>query len=257
MIFTSKRRGRGGTQPSSPVPAEGADTGADAGDPDAISVTARWMVLTTSVGHGFARALLPDSFEVSGRPQLAVWMVEPMSATSDAVGVPVGRMFAGMSCSGLLRGESTESAFTSDLLVGAPIVDTDRDPFALPALAQSSLRLVNGVGGMGFSITPVDGGGRGVVGRVELDGEEGGAEQLTPDWLADQWWRPDLVGGGTVGGVGELVRTRWDVTRLSPVVTGRAVVECADFGEHSYDLSGSSSLAARYGFARVSIAGRP
>ncbi|WP_305092566.1 hypothetical protein [Prescottella sp. R16] len=253
MIFTSKRRARGGPQP---VSRESLEPAGDTAGPDAISVTARWLVLTTPVGPGFARALLPGHFEVPSCPQLAVWMVEPMSATSDSVGVPVGRMFAGMSCSGLLPGARTESAFTSDLLVGAPIVDADRDPFALPAMAQSSLSLVNGVGGMGFSISPDDGDDRGVVGRVELDGEDGGATRLTPEWLAEQSWRADLVGGAS-GGVGELVRTRWEVTRLSPVVTGRAVLECANFGEHSYDLSGVSALAARYGFARVSIAADP
>ncbi len=276
MIFT--RRSRSGLQPpmlfpSAPAadhPATGsgvATAGADADgsvveepkDLDAISVTARWLILTTDISRPFSRALLPESFEVPERPSIAVWIVEPLSADSDEVGVPQGRLFAGMSCSCLLPGEQDESAFTSDLLVGAPIEDGDRNPFALPELPQAELSLVNGVGGMGFSIPPADGGGRGLVGRVELS--ESGSEQvqLTPDWLACQSWRTDLVepvGVASTRDYGDIVHTQWELTRLSPIVTGSAVVECAEFGPRAYDLSSAASLEARYGFARVAILGR-
>ncbi|MCL2533521.1 MAG: hypothetical protein FWE39_05070, partial [Nocardiaceae bacterium] len=193
------------------------------------------------------------------QPSIAVWIVEPLSADSDEVGVPEGRMFAGLSCSCLLPGEQDESAFTSDLLVGAPIVDGDRDPFALPELPQASLSLVNGVGGMGFEIAPADGVGRGLVGRVELSESSPESVQLTPDWLGCQSWRTDLVepvGVASSGGSGDVVHTQWEVTRLSPIVTGSAVVECAEFGPRAYDLSSVTSLHARYGFARVAIVGR-
>lgn len=278
MIFTSKRRPRGGVRPpmlfSSARSAETIDHAlasaevatavvGEEKDPDAVSVTARWLVLTTDVTHRFARSLLPPPCEVSEAPQLAIWIVEPLSADSDAVGVPSGRLFAGMSCSCLLPGEQDESAYTSDLLVGAPIDQGDRDPFALPELAQTSLSLVNGVGGMGFSISPADGGGPGVVGRVELSECGSGEVQLTPEWLACQSWRADLAGGSehhqgdARRGLEGLVHTQWEVTRLSPIVTGAAVVECADFGPHAYDLAAAgASLDARYGFARVSIVGR-
>lgn len=277
MIFT-KRRSQSGLQPpmlfpSAPAadhPSTGsglASAGADGGgsvaeepkDLDSISVTARWLILTTDISRTFSRALLPESFEVPERPSIAVWIVEPLSADSDEVGVPQGRLFAGMSCSCLLPGEQDESAFTTDLLVGAPIEDGDRNPFALPELPQAELRLVNGVGGMGFSIPPVDGGGRGLVGRVTLS--ESGSEQvqLTPDWLACQSWRTDLiepVGVASTGDSGDVVHTQWELTRLSPIVTGSAVVECAEFGSRAYDLSSAASLDARYGFARVAILGR-
>ncbi|PTR31168.1 hypothetical protein C8K36_101195 [Rhodococcus sp. OK519] len=291
MIFTSKRRARAGLQPSvlfaradavappdtaaptdAVAPTDAAESvhhalgpvevatsvGGESKDADQVAVTARWLVLTTDVTRGFARALLPEPFALADRPQLAVWIVEPLSADSTEVGVPVGRLFAGMSCNCLLPGEQDESAYTSDFLVGAPIADGDRDPFALPDLPQTALSLVNGVGGMGFSIPPVDGGGRGVVGRVELSDSGSGEVQLTPDWMACQSWRPDLVGAsGDAPGGPDLVHTQWDVTRLSPIVTGSAVVECAEFGPHSYDLSGSAAaLDARYGFARVAILGR-
>lgn len=275
MIFT-RRRTRGGMRP--PMLFSSADSvetidhalvtaevatavdGQDA-DPDAVSVTARWLVLTTDVPADFARALLPRSCAVPECPQLAMWIVEPLSADSDTVGVPTGRLFAGISCSCLLPGEQDESAYTSDLLVGAPIDQGDRDPFALPELPQTSLSLVNGVGGMGFSISPAEGGGRGVVGQVELSECGSGEVQLTPDWLGCQSWRsePGHGAGGqpTVDGNLDLVHTQWDVTRLSPIVSGSATVECADFGSHAYDLSAAlASLDARYGFARVSIVGR-
>ncbi|MDH6278886.1 hypothetical protein [Prescottella agglutinans] len=266
MIFTSKRRSRSDLQPPMLFPsAPTADRTAtqsvveEPKDLDAISVTARWLILTTDISRSFSRALLPESFEVPERPSIAVWIVEPLSADSDEVGVPQGRLFAGMSCSCLLPGEQDESAFTSDLLVGAPIVDEDRNPFALPELPQAELSLVNGVGGMGFAIPPADGGGRGLLGRVELS--ECGSEQvqLTPDWLACQSWRTDLVepvGVASSGDSGDVVRTQWELTRLSPIVTGSAVVECAEFGPRAYDLSSAASLDARYGFARVAILGR-
>ncbi|QCQ92386.1 hypothetical protein [Rhodococcus sp. SGAir0479] len=290
MIFTSRRRARGGLRsPTLSSPAESVETvqtvddalvGGDADaaparpegsdgdvgwggredDPDAISVTARWLVLTTDLTHGFARALLPESCAVPDVPQLAVWIVEPLSADSDSVGVPSGRLFAGMSCSCLLPGEQDESAFTSDLLVGAPLDEGDRDPFGLPDLPQTSLSLVNGVGGMGFSISPTDGSGRGVVGRVDLEECGSGPVQLTPDWLACQSWRSDFGSDGGAQPDGEgagLVHTQWEVTRLSPIVSGSAVVECAEFGSHSYDLSAQgAALDARYGYARVAIVGR-
>ncbi|WFR73709.1 hypothetical protein P9209_09040 [Prescottella defluvii] len=159
MIFTSKRRSRSDLQPPMLFPsAPTAERTAappvveEPKDLDAISVTARWLILTTDISRSFSRALLPESFEVPERPSIAVWIVEPLSADSDEVGVPQGRLFAGMSCSCLLPGEQDESAFTSDLLVGAPIGDEDRNPFALPELPQAELSLVNGVGGMGFAI---------------------------------------------------------------------------------------------------------
>lgn len=267
MIFTSKRRGR--VEPRQATPASPSDPVASTGSVSApvevapaVAVTARWLILTTDVARGFARALLPEPFAVPDRPQLAVWIVEPLSADSDAVGVPVGRLFAGMSCNCLLPGEQDESAYTSDFMVGAPIGDGDRNPFALPHLPQTALSLVNGVGGMGFSIPPVDGGGRGVVGRVDLSECDAGQVQLTPDWLSCQSWRSDLVGrpgdgDGRESGGPDLVHTQWELTRLSPIVTGSAVVECAEFGSHAYDLSGSAAaLDARYGFARVAILGR-
>ncbi|WP_430333981.1 hypothetical protein [Rhodococcus sp. ACT016] len=276
MIFTSKRRSRGAVQPPSLFPSavSADDTAPPAdvatvlpdeqivGEPqdlDAISVAARWLILSTDISHAFSRALLPEYFEVPEQPSIAVWIVEPLSADSDEVGVPEGRLFAGLSCSCLLPGEQDESAYTSDLLVGAPIVDGDRSPFALPELPQAALSLVNGVGGMGFSIPPADGGGRGLVGRVELS--DSGSEQvrLTPDWLACQSWRTDLVqpvGVVSSGGPGDFVHTQWEVTRLSPTVTGSAVVDCAEFGPRAYDLSSAASLDARYGFARVEIVGR-
>ncbi|WFR73710.1 hypothetical protein P9209_09045 [Prescottella defluvii] len=83
--------------------------------------------------------------------------------------------------------------------------------------------------------------------------------QLTPDWLACQSWRTDLVepvGVASSGDSGDVVRTQWELTRLSPIVTGSAVVECAEFGPRAYDLSSAASLDARYGFARVAILGR-
>lgn len=280
MIFTSKRRSRSGQPPmlvpsastaDHPVAQSGVAT-VGAGDSvaggsvveepkdlDAISVTARWLILTTDISRAFSRALLPESFEVPERPSIAVWIVEPLSADSDAVGVPQGRLFAGMSCSCLLPGDQDESAFTSDLLVGAPIVDEDRNPFALPELPQTALSLVNGVGGMGFSIPPVDGGGRGLVGRVDLSENASEQVQLTPDWLACQSWPTDLVepvGVASSGDAGDVVHTQWEVTRLSPIVTGSAVVECAEFGSRAYDLLSAASLDARYGFARVEILGR-
>ncbi|MFC9516147.1 hypothetical protein ACFTSD_10510 [Nocardiaceae bacterium NPDC056970] len=274
MIFTSKRRARVGVPAPALVPSTdsaepsgsalgpvdvAAATNEESTEADAVAVAARWLVLTTDIAPGYARALLPEPFAVADRPQLAVWIVEPLSADSDTVGVPVGRLFAGMSCNCLLPGEQDESAYTSDFLVGAPIEDGDRDPFSLPDLPQAALSLVNGVGGMGFSIPPVDGVGRGVVGRVELSECDGGQVQLTPDWLACQSWRADLVGGSGDGDAGrpDLVHTQWEVTRLSPIVTGSAVIECAEFGSHAYDLSGpAAALDARYGFARVAILGR-
>jgi len=281
MIFTSKRRSRSGLQspmpvPSAPTPEHAGEQSAVATagvglpiaggalvdepeDLDAISVTARWLILTTDISRTFSRALLPEAFEVPERPSIAVWIVEPLSADSDEVGVPQGRLFAGLSCSCLLPGEQDESAFTSELLVGAPIVDEDRNPFALPELPQAELSLVNGVGGMGFSIPPVDGVGQGLVGRVELSESASEQVQLTPDWLACQSWRTDLVapvGVASGGGSGDFVHTQWDVTRLSPIVTGSAVVDCAEFGSHAYDLSSADSIDARYGFARVAIVGR-
>jgi len=288
MIFTSKRRARVGLRASTLLPSSDAvesgsvasgsvepsdavgpvevaaapneETDGPSTEADAVAVAARWLVLTTDIKPGFARALLPEPFTVADRPQLAVWIVEPLSADSDTVGVPVGRLFAGMSCNCLLPGEQDESAYTSDFLVGAPIEDGDRDPFSLPDLPQAALSLVNGVGGMGFSIPPVDGVGRGVAGRVELSECDGEQIQLTPDWLACQSWRADLVGGSADehdSGRPDLVHTQWEVTRLSPIVTGSAVVEYAEFGSHAYDLSGSAAaLDARYGFARVAILGR-
>lgn len=263
MIFTSKRRGRVEPRQATPAASSGpvappGSVSAPVGVESAVAVTARWLILTTDVAHGFARALLPEPFAVPDRPQLAVWMVEPLSVDSDEVGVPVGRLFAGMSCTCLLPGEQDESAYTSDFMVGAPIGDGDRSPFALPDLPQTALSLVNGVGGMGFSISPVGGAGRGVVGRVELSECDAGQSQLTPDWLSCQSWRSDLVGGpGSGSGRPDLVHTQWELTRLSPIVTGSAVVECAEFGSHAYDLSGSAAaLDARYGFARVAILGR-
>ncbi|MBM4599730.1 hypothetical protein GS504_14390 [Rhodococcus hoagii] len=286
MIFTSKRRARVGLRASTLLPSSDAvesgsvasgsvepsdavgpvevaaapddETAGSATEADAVAVAARWLVLTTDVSRGFARALLPEPFAVADRPQLAVWIVEPLSADSDAVGVPVGRLFAGMSCNCLLPGEQDESAYTSDFLVGAPIEEGDRDPFSLPDLPHTALSLVNGVGGMGFSIPPVDGVGRGVVGHVELAECDGEQVQLTPDWLACQSWREDVVSGSRTGAeMPALVHTQWEVTRLSPIVTGSAVIECAEFGSHAYDLSGSTAaLDARYGFARVAILGR-
>ncbi len=66
-----------------------------------------------------------------------------------------------------------------------------------------------------------------------------------------------MSGSGTGAEMPTLVHTQWEVTRLSPIVTGSAVIECAEFGSHAYDLSGSTAaLDARYGFARVAILGR-
>ncbi|WP_235871220.1 acetoacetate decarboxylase family protein [Rhodococcus spongiicola] len=228
----------------------------DARDPEAISVTARWLILTTDVSRDFARALLPEPFEVPDRPELAAWIVEPLS--DDSVGIPAGRLLAGMSCSCLLPGEQDESAFTSDFLTGTPMGDEDRAPFALPPLPQTTMSLVNDVGGMGFSVSPVDGEGRGMVGRVELSECGSTQAQLAPDWLVCQSWRTDrVVDASDADRRPGLVHTQWELTRLSPIVTGPAVVECAEFGSRNYDLSDSAAeLEARYGFARLTIVGR-
>lgn len=222
-------------------------------EPGAMSVTARWLVLTTDVSHGFARALLPAPFGLPDRPQLAVWIVEPLSADSEALGVPAGRLFAGMSCRCRLPGAPGESAYTPDFLIGSPIDDGDRDPFALPNLPQADLSLVNRVDGMRFSIPPVAGDGRGVVGRVDLTECGSPRARLTPDWLGRQAWSTDAVADG---GAADLVHTCWRVTRLSPIISGSAVVECAEFDAHTYDLSETGALDARYGFARVTILDR-
>ncbi|RVW01215.1 hypothetical protein EGT50_13295 [Rhodococcus xishaensis] len=238
------------------VAAAGIEDADDTRDPDAISVTARWLILTADVSRDFARALLPDPFEVPDRPELAAWIVEPLS--DDSVGIPVGRLLAGMSCSCLLPGEQDESAFTADFLTGMPIGDEDRAPFALPALPQTTMSLVNDVGGMGFSVSSVDGEGKGMTGRVELSECGSTQTQLAPDWLVCQSWRADQgAGTGDADRRPGLIHTQWELTRLSPIVAGPAVVESAEFGSRNYDLAGSAAaFDARYGFARVTIVGR-
>ncbi|QBJ95781.1 hypothetical protein ERC79_07250 [Rhodococcus sp. ABRD24] len=230
------------------------------------SVTARWLVLTTDVNPSFARAVLPEGLGIPEQPQIAVWIVEPLSSGSAEVGDPFDRLFAGLSCSCLRPGDLQASAFTSDILVGSPTTDRGgRDAFGLPAIPHTGLALVNGVGGMGLAISPVSGDGRGLVGTVALDGCGSQQTRLTPDWLARQSWRerPMRRQGTTARAAASgtaadgLVHTRWKLTRLSPIVEGSAVLECAEFGSRGYDISATvTSLDARYGFARVTILGR-
>ncbi|CAM2981217.1 hypothetical protein RHDE110596_10295 [Prescottella defluvii] len=265
MIFTSKRRAPSG--PAHPTllaePESVESESVETGDPNEASVTARWLVLTTEVHRRFARALLPESLAVPDRPRIAVWIVDPLSTDSNEVEDPFGRLFAGLSCSCMHPDSGLEGAYTSDILVGTPIEDrTGQDIFRLPTIPQAQLELVNGVGGMGFAIAPADGGGRGIVGTVDLADCGSQRTQLTPDWLAHQSWNEQLIlrnhegSGADVEDSGDLVHTRWKVTRLSPIVSGSAVIECAEFGPHAYEMAPTAKpLDARYGFARVAIVG--
>ncbi|MGF7119949.1 hypothetical protein [Rhodococcus sp. AG1013] len=274
MIFTSKRRSPSGlAQPTLLAPPfcedditptdSAAGAGDEAGELIAASVTARWLVLTTDINRRFARALLPEPLIVPERPRIAVWIVDPLSTDSNDVEDPFGRLFAGLSCSCLHPGSREGSAYTSDILAGTPIEDqAGQDIFRLPSIPQAQLELVNGVGGMGFAIAPADGGGRGIVGTVDLADCGSQRTQLTPDWLAHQSWNEQLIlrnaaaSGADTADTGELVHTRWKVTRLSPIVSGSAVIECAEFGPHAYEMTPSARpLDARYGFARVAIVG--